>query len=218
VTPLQPTADYQKGEIPILINFDYNGLTYKYSPGFPNTEVIIPEDGTVSRAGAMIIARGAPHPYAARLFFNFIMSDLGSLLITLSFARPSRTDYTPPSFIQQLLPPASAYAKAVPVDERALSQVMQNVTNAWQSEVLPIASLLPSAKIPSTDILEKDPSLKVNPYLLQKALPLIEEYVKDARQQLLNTAVSQGSLLNIGLIAAGVSLILVDIEKLVKAV
>ncbi|MGC9182222.1 extracellular solute-binding protein [Thermogladius sp.] len=219
VPPLVPTADYQKGEVPILINFDYNGLTYKYSPGFPNTEVIIPEDGTVSRAGAMIIARGGPHPFAARLFFNFIMSDLGSLLITLAFAKPSRTDYTPPAFIQQLFPPAQAYAKAVPIDERALSKVLQDVSNAWQSEVLPIASaIMPGFKASLGDPLEKDPSLKINPYLLQKALPLIEEYVKNMKVAGSANTALPGLLVNTGLMLPAVSLILLDVEKLGKLV
>jgi len=189
VSPLIPTADYQKGEIPIFINFDFNGLTYKYTPGFPNTEFIIPEDGTVTRAYAVIIAKGAPHPFVARLFLNFYFSDLGSLIISLAFARPTRQDYTPPEFLRALLPPEEAYARAIKVDEGEVAKVTSDISDAWAKEVLPIAGVRLYSDIDG--FIEKDsvPVLKPNPYLLEKALPLIQEYIRTMRNELMGSVV-----------------------------
>jgi putative spermidine/putrescine transport system substrate-binding protein len=205
VPPLVPTADYQKGEIPILINLDYNGLTYKYTPGFPNTEFIIPEDGTITRAHAVIIAKGAPHPFVARLYLNFYMSDLGSLITSLAFARPTRQDYTPPEFISQLFPPKELYAKAVRLDEKKLREVSQNISEAWSSEVLPLAGGTISLVGNIDGFVERDPVPRVNPYLLEKAMPLILQYISSMKQEVSQTSYVQASIFS--------NLIIADTQK-----
>jgi putative spermidine/putrescine transport system substrate-binding protein len=205
VPPLIPTADYQKGEIPILINLDYNGLTYKYTPGFPNTEFIIPEDGTVIRAHAVIIPKGAPHPFVARLYLNFYMSDLGSLITSLSFARPTRQDYTPPEFISQLLPPKELYDKAVRLDERKLREVSQSISEAWSSEVLPLAGGTISLVGNIDGFVERDPVPRVNPYLLEKAMPLIRQYISSMKQEASQASYVQSSIYS--------NLIIADTQK-----
>jgi len=137
-----PTAKFQKGDIPILINFDYNGLTWKYSGTFPEIEVVIPEDGSLIVPYAVFIAKGAPHPYAARLFMNFYLSDEGQALLTRAFVHPSRRNVPIPPDIQEKFPPPEAYKSARVVDWKFVAKHTAEIANDYRNIVGPVMGLL----------------------------------------------------------------------------
>ncbi|MBW6395894.1 extracellular solute-binding protein [Thermus sp. PS18] len=121
------TAKFERGEVGIFINYDYNLLAWKERFPFP-TEVVIPQDGTLANGGGIVAARNAPHPNTARLFLEFIFSKYGQSLFAKAFVSPIRPDVELPKDIAAKYPPKSAYAKVKFVDykrEEAVSEALQ---------------------------------------------------------------------------------------------
>ena len=70
-----------KGEIPIRITWDYNGLAAIDSfGGNPKAEVIVPASGRFAGVYVQAISAYAPHPNAAKLWMEFLYSDEGQLI------------------------------------------------------------------------------------------------------------------------------------------
>jgi putative spermidine/putrescine transport system substrate-binding protein len=127
VEPKVTTAKFERGEVGIFINYDYNLLAWKERFPFP-TEVVIPQDGTLANGGGIVAARNAPHPNTAKLFLEFIFSKYGQSLFAQAFVSPIRPDVELPKEIAAKFPPKSAYAKVRFVDykkEEAISEALQ---------------------------------------------------------------------------------------------
>lgn len=70
-----------KGEIPIRITWDYNGLAAIDSfAGNPTAEVVVPATGRFAGVYVQAISAYAPHPNAAKLWMEFLYSDEGQLI------------------------------------------------------------------------------------------------------------------------------------------
>ena len=127
VEPKVTTAKFERGEVGILINYDYNLLAWKERFPFP-TEVVIPQDGTLANGGGIVAARNAPHPNTAKLFLEYIFSRYGQALFAKAFVSPIRPDVELPKEVAAKFPPKSAYAKVKFVDykkEAAVSEALQ---------------------------------------------------------------------------------------------
>jgi putative spermidine/putrescine transport system substrate-binding protein len=132
VDPTVTTADFERGEVGVLINFDYNLLNWanRYTFG---TKVVIPADGTLSSGGGIIAAKNAPHPNLARLFLELMLSQTGQSLLAASFVSPIRPDITLPADIAAKYPAPEAYAKAQFVNydrEAAVSEEVKTLYGA----------------------------------------------------------------------------------------
>ena len=85
-----PYAKFVKGEIPILIGYENDGLKAKYTDGMGDAaEVVIPQDGSVSAPYAMSLVKNGPNPAAAQLWLNLVMSDVGQGLFAQGYVRPA---------------------------------------------------------------------------------------------------------------------------------
>lgn len=85
-----PYAKFVKGEIPVLIGYENDGLKARYVDGMGDTaEVVIPQDGSVSAPYAMSLVKNAPNPSAAQLWLNYVMSDAGQALFARGYVRPA---------------------------------------------------------------------------------------------------------------------------------
>lgn len=115
VEPKVEVAKFQRGETGIVINFDYNLLKWKYELGVPS-EIVIPADGTVASGGGVIMAKNAPHPNTAKLFFEFLFSRYGQSLYYKGFVSPILPDVPIPDEVKDKLLPASAYKKVKFID------------------------------------------------------------------------------------------------------
>lgn len=111
-------ANISKGTTPIALKWDYLLIGYKEQwAGNPPITVVIPPSGVIGGFYCQAVSRYSYHPYAARLWEEFLYSDEGQLLYLQGFAHPVRyTDLAqkgkiPPALAAKL-PPASAYAKA----------------------------------------------------------------------------------------------------------
>jgi putative spermidine/putrescine transport system substrate-binding protein len=107
------------GETPITVRWDYNALSNRdKSNGNPNIEVVIPKTGVVAGVYIQAVSAYAPHPYAARLYMEYLYSDEGQLLWLKGYGHPVRfadleKRKVVPAALAAKLPPASAYAKAM---------------------------------------------------------------------------------------------------------
>jgi putative spermidine/putrescine transport system substrate-binding protein len=80
-----------KGEIPVRITWDYNGLAAIDSfAGNPKAELVIPKTGQFAGMYVQAISAYAPHPNAAKLWMEFLYSDEGQLLYLKGYCHPAR--------------------------------------------------------------------------------------------------------------------------------
>jgi len=104
------------GQTPIVIDWDY--LNIGYGPEFPaaHWKTNVPSDGVYGAYYAQAINATAPHPWAARLWQEFLYSDQGQLIFLKGYSHPARYQdlskrgVIPKSLLANL-PPASVYAK-----------------------------------------------------------------------------------------------------------
>lgn len=137
-------ANIAKGEVAIAIMWDYLGLGFrdKYASSHPNLKVVIPSDGQIAGPYISIINKTAPHPFAARLWNEYIYSDEGQLAYLKGYAHPARYQKLAdtgkiPADLAKKLPPAESYKNVQFVsDINKLTEASQALTQNWQSQVL----------------------------------------------------------------------------------
>jgi putative spermidine/putrescine transport system substrate-binding protein len=130
-------ANLEKGEIDVTVVWDFNGLNYRDQINAERFEVTIPTDGSVISGYTTIINKNAPHPNAAKLAREYILSDEGQINLAKGYARPIRENVELPQEIADKLLPASAYTSAQPVKNNATwDETAMSLPELWQKEVL----------------------------------------------------------------------------------
>ncbi|HZR42643.1 MAG TPA: extracellular solute-binding protein [Ktedonobacteraceae bacterium] len=136
-------ANITKGEVAIAVMWDYLGLGYRDQlAGKPNLKVIIPSDGSIAGPYVSIVNKTAPHPYAARLWMEYIFSDEGQLFYLTGYAHPARYKKLVaagkvPADLAAKLPPPEQYNNVKFVTDQTLQDKATSVvTQNWQSQVL----------------------------------------------------------------------------------
>src|SRR5262249_12012423 len=79
--------DLLRGEVPIWINADGNGLKAK-NVDKASVETIIAEEGTIAMPLVVGMAQGAPHAAEARKYMDWLLGDDAQRLFAESFFRP----------------------------------------------------------------------------------------------------------------------------------
>jgi putative spermidine/putrescine transport system substrate-binding protein len=122
-----------RGEIPIWINADGNGLKAKNVDKAP-IEVVIPAEGTITMPLVMGLVKGAPHKEAAKKYLDWLLTNEAQLLMAESFFQPVMPVKLDPS-LQAKFPPKSAYAKAkvLPLDQ--LAAQADSTKKRWEKEI-----------------------------------------------------------------------------------
>jgi putative spermidine/putrescine transport system substrate-binding protein len=126
------TALVQQGEIPILIDADFNGYKLAIVDDAP-IEVVIPCEGSLEIPYVMSLVKDAPRPDAGRELLDFVLSDEGQRLFVESFLRPVRDIEIDPAIAEQLLP-ASDYERVTGTDFAHMQVVQEAVTQRWRNE------------------------------------------------------------------------------------
>jgi putative spermidine/putrescine transport system substrate-binding protein len=89
--PVQTTPQtVASGQTPISLDWDYNNLAYTAEFPAANWGVTVPSDGVYGGYYAQAINATAPHPYAARLWEEFMYSDQGQIIWLKGGAHPAR--------------------------------------------------------------------------------------------------------------------------------
>jgi len=110
------SATVASGQTPISIDWDYNNLAYIKEFPAARWAVSIPSDGVYGGYYAQAINAAPPHPWAARLWEEFLYSDQGQILFLKGFAHPARfndlaTRKVLPKSLLNALPSPALYAK-----------------------------------------------------------------------------------------------------------
>jgi putative spermidine/putrescine transport system substrate-binding protein len=125
--------NFVRGEVPIWINADGNGLKAKWVDKAP-VEVVIPSEGTVAMPLVMALVKGAPHRAEAEKYLDWCLSDEAQTIMAESFFQPVMKVSLPAELQAQFLPP-DAYKKAVviPLAEQAANA--DAVKQRWVKEI-----------------------------------------------------------------------------------
>jgi putative spermidine/putrescine transport system substrate-binding protein len=130
-------SNFQKGEVPIGILWDFNALSYRKTINqMDDYEVIVPTDGTVISAYVSVINQYAPHPNAAKAFQDFLFSDEGQIDLAKGFARPIRKVTLPNDVKSQLLPDDDYKSAKSISDYDAWDKASEEIPDLWKQNVL----------------------------------------------------------------------------------
>ncbi len=126
-------ATFQKGETVIGILWDYLALEYRDQlEGQVNLEIVVPEDASIAGPYASIINKYAPHPYAARLMRNYILSPEGQALYAEGYATPILPDIEIPAEVAAKRPSAEAYASVRTINDWNQGFIaFQQIADEW---------------------------------------------------------------------------------------
>jgi putative spermidine/putrescine transport system substrate-binding protein len=134
------SATVASGQTPISLDWDYNNLAYVKEFPAARWKVNIPTDGVYGGHYAQAVSASAPHPWAARLWEEFIYSDQGQLLYLKGFAHPARFNDLAkrkriPKSLLSALPPPSLYAKAKFASLSQQTAGKAKIASDWPSKV-----------------------------------------------------------------------------------
>ncbi len=129
-----PYAKFLKGEIPIWIGYENDGLKAKYKDGMGDAvAVVLPEEATVAAPYAISLVKGAPHPNAGKLWLNYIMTDEGQTTFAEGFVRPAVPGVELPPDIAERFPPAPQLR---PLDLNKAAARKPDIDAGWAKAVL----------------------------------------------------------------------------------
>jgi len=125
--------DLVRGEIPIWINADGNGLKARHVDQAP-IETVIPAEGTITMPLVMGLVKGGPNPEGARRYLDWLLTEDAQRLFAESFFVPVR-DVKLSEALASKFPPASAFARAVVPPLAQMSARADAVKQRWEAEV-----------------------------------------------------------------------------------
>ncbi len=132
VTPAQTsTAKVAQGEIPILIDADFNG--YKLRADGAPVDVAIPAEGTIQIPYVVSLVKDGPNPGAGKALLDFVLSEEGQALFAKGFVRPVIGEY-PAAVADKVNPPAD-YERAKAIDYAKQSAVQSDFIKKYQASV-----------------------------------------------------------------------------------
>ena len=139
--PVQATPQtIASGQTPITIDWDYLNLAYIKEFPAARIAVSIPTVGVYGAYYCQAINATGPHPYAARLWQEFLYSDAGQLLWLKGYSHPARfADMARrkviPKALLTALPSASLYAGVKFAGPGAQTKAKAVVSTEWPAKV-----------------------------------------------------------------------------------
>jgi len=133
IVPKQTSyARVLSGEIPILLDFDFNAYRGKYKDG-ANIAFVIPAEGTVVVPYVMAMVKNDPNPANARKVLDFVLSDEGQAVWANAFLRPVRASAMSKEAAAKFLP-ASDYARAKTIDYGKMAEAQKAFSERYLKE------------------------------------------------------------------------------------
>ncbi len=124
-----PYAQFVKGEIPIWISYENDGLKAKYTDGLGDAvAVVIPKEASAAAPYGISLVKNGPNPNAGKLWLNFIMTDMGQGIFAQGFVRPSVPGVKLPDNVADKLPAAP---QVRPLDVKAAAAKKADVDKGW---------------------------------------------------------------------------------------
>jgi len=129
-----PYAKFLKGEIPIWIGYENDGLKAKYQDGMgDDIEIVIPKEATVAAPYAISLVKNGPNPNAGKLWLNFIMTNKGQTTFAEGFVRPSVPGVELPADIKERFPDTPQLR---PLDLVKAAALKSEIDKTWAELVL----------------------------------------------------------------------------------
>lgn len=114
-----PYAQFVKGEIPIWIAYENDGLKAKHIDGLgDDVAVVIPKEASAAAPYGISLVKNGPNPNAGKLWLNFTMTEMGQGIFAQGFVRPSVPGVKLPDNVADKLP-ASPQVKPLDVVKAA---------------------------------------------------------------------------------------------------
>ena len=124
-----PYAQFVKGEIPIWISYENDGLKAKHIDGLGDAvSVAIPREASAAAPYAISLVEKGPNPNAGKLWLNFIMTEFGQGIFAQGFVRPSVPGVKLPDSVADKLPAAP---QVRPLDVLAAAAKKADVDKGW---------------------------------------------------------------------------------------
>lgn len=124
-----PYAQFLKGEIPIWISYENDGLKAKYTDNLGDAvAVVIPKEASAAAPYAISLVDKGPNPNAGKLWLNFIMTDMGQGIFAQGFVRPSVPGVKLPDNVADKLPAAP---QVHPLDVKAAAAKKSDIDKGW---------------------------------------------------------------------------------------
>lgn len=134
IVPKQTSyARVVSGEIPILLDYDFNAYRAKYTEK-GNFEFVIPCEGSVVFPYVVGLVKNAPDKEKAKKVLDYLLSDKGQAIWTNAYLRPARPIELPDTVKDKFLPDAS-YARAKSVDWGEMENVQKGFVDRYLAEV-----------------------------------------------------------------------------------
>ncbi|WP_061240468.1 ABC transporter substrate-binding protein [Ectopseudomonas composti] len=121
------------GELPILVDYDFNAYRARYKDQ-ANVAFVIPSEGSISVPYVMSVVENAPHRANAEKVLDFVLSDKGQALWANAYLRPVRPVQMPAEVAARFLP-ASDYARAGVVDYQKMAAAQEAFAARYLKEV-----------------------------------------------------------------------------------
>ncbi|MCO5148071.1 MAG: extracellular solute-binding protein [Aquamicrobium sp.] len=129
-----PYAQFLKGEIPIWIGYENDGLKAKHLDGMgDDIAVVMPQEASAAAPYAISLVKDGPNPNAGKLWLNFIMTEMGQGIFAEGFVRPSVPGVTLPESVADKLPDAP---QLQPVDIVKATAKKAEIDAGWAKAVL----------------------------------------------------------------------------------
>ncbi|MAM57517.1 MAG: ABC transporter substrate-binding protein [Salinicola sp.] len=121
------------GEIPILLDYDFNAYRARYDDKV-NVQFVIPQEGTVTVPYVMSLVANDPHPEAGKKVLDYVLSDKGQAIWANAYLRPVRPGAASPEAQAKFLPD-SDYARAGTVDYARMAAAQRAFSQRYANEV-----------------------------------------------------------------------------------
>ena len=121
------------GEIPILIDYDFNAYRAEYKD-HADVAFVIPAEGTIAMPYVMALVKNGPHPANGKKVLDFVLSKQGQALWANAFLRPVIPSAMSPQTAAKFLP-ASDYARVKPVNYEQMGNVQQGFVKLYLANV-----------------------------------------------------------------------------------
>lgn len=131
-----------QNQVAVACLWDFNALNYRENAQKTREDssftACIPKDGTIRTAYATIINAYAPHPHAAALVREYILSDEGQIQLAKGYATPIRKVEIPEEVKSRMIPPE----QYVNVQDAAdvTTEITERVMKLWKEQVLPFVN------------------------------------------------------------------------------
>lgn len=121
------------GEIPILIDYDFNAYRAQYTDKAP-ARFVIPKEGTLVFPYVMGLVKGGPNADNGRKMLDFVLSDESQAMWGNAYLRPVFAERLSAEAKSRFLPD-SEYARAKPVNLKRLATSQPKIVERYKNEV-----------------------------------------------------------------------------------